>query len=126
MVTADHLEWQASSFAVGYGCVEVARTPDGVLVRDAKDYGTGPMLELDHDEWAAFVTAALAGVPIPTVTTADAFTRHAGLALRTHWHVSSARTATPLHFTDTEWTAFLAGARAGEFGDDRQPALARS
>jgi hypothetical protein len=132
MVTADPPRWLAATSAGTFTgtfidrqpSVEVAPTVEGVHVRDTKDHGAGPVLVFDHDEWIAFVTAAVAGVPIPTVTVADAITRHHGIERRTCLHVSSPRSAIPLHFTKSEWTAFLARARDGEFAFGTQRALA--
>ena len=125
MLTADSPTWQISSPTTGdHGYVDVTRTADGVLVRDSKDHGTGPVLRFDLDEWAVFLAAAVAGAPIPTVTSAEAVTRHRGTPAATRWHVSSTRSAVPLHFTDPEWTAFLAAARDGRFDVARPAELA--
>ena len=124
MLMADPPTWQLSSLPTDDGRVDVTRTADGVLVRDTKDYGTGPVLRFDLDEWAVFLAAAVAGAPIPTVTSADAVTRHRGTPAATRWHVSSIRSAVPLHFTDCEWTAFLSAARDGQFDFARPAALA--
>ncbi len=124
MLTADPPTWLISRLTTDEpGCVEVAQTADGVLVRDSKDCGTGPVLRFDLDEWTVFLAAAVAGAPIPTVTSADAVTRHRGTPAATRWHVSSIRSAVPLHFTDPEWAAFLTAARGGQF-DFARPALA--
>jgi hypothetical protein len=104
--------------------VDVTRTPDGVLVRDSKDCGTGPVLRFDLDEWTIFLSAAVAGASIPTVTAAEAITRHRGMPAATRWHVSSTRSAVPLHFTGAEWNAFLAAARDGQFDFARPAELA--
>ncbi len=94
MLTADSPTWQLSSLPTDdHGYVDVTRTADGVLVRDSKDYGTGPVLRFDLGEWSVFIAAAVAGAPIPTVTSADAVTRHRGTPAATRWHVSSMRSA---------------------------------
>ena len=55
----DDLEWIKSSYstAAGAECVEVARTPEAVHVRDSKDKD-GPHLTFTPDAWQAFVTYA--------------------------------------------------------------------
>ncbi|GGP04733.1 DUF397 domain-containing protein [Nonomuraea glycinis] len=46
----------------GGSCVEVMRRPDdGVLVRDTKDQGEGPVLSFTKDEWLAFLDGASSG-----------------------------------------------------------------
>jgi hypothetical protein len=54
--------WYKSSYSSGGGgeCVEVATTPEAVLVRDSKRV-PGPMLSVDADAWAAFVEQAARG-----------------------------------------------------------------
>lgn len=41
-------------------CVEVARLPEAVLVRESKD-PSGPMLSFSRDQWAAFLSDVKAG-----------------------------------------------------------------
>lgn len=41
-------------------CVEVARKPEGVAVRDSKDQA-GPVLYFKNDEWDAFLRGAKDG-----------------------------------------------------------------
>lgn len=41
------------------GCVEVAATPDGFLIRDST--GDGTTLEFDAEAWSAFVAAVREG-----------------------------------------------------------------
>jgi Domain of unknown function (DUF397) len=54
-------EFRVSSYCSYGSCVEVGRTPDGVvLVRDTKDR-TQPALAFTDDEWAAFVAGVKAG-----------------------------------------------------------------
>jgi hypothetical protein len=59
MMTApepDHIIWRTSSYSgTNGGCVEVAPTPDAVLVRDSKDR-TGPALTVPTATWHAFLT----------------------------------------------------------------------
>lgn len=51
--------WKTSTLsdASGPWCVEVAGAEDGdgVLVRDTKDHGNGPVLRFTEAEWTAFV-----------------------------------------------------------------------
>ncbi|MEU0657995.1 MULTISPECIES: DUF397 domain-containing protein [Streptomyces] len=53
------LEWIKSSYSTADGpsCVEVATTPDHILVRDSKN-ATGPRLTLAPTTWAAFLPYA--------------------------------------------------------------------
>jgi len=56
--------WKKSSRSNGNGgnnCVEVCMTSDGVLVRDTKDQGNGPVLTFTPDEWLAFLEGANKG-----------------------------------------------------------------
>ncbi|MBA2322783.1 MAG: DUF397 domain-containing protein [Pseudonocardiales bacterium] len=104
MVAADRLAWRTSSLTDnGNACVEVAPTAGGVLVRDTKDHGSGPVLSFTHEQWAAFLAR-------PTATVADFVTTHDGVDVPTRWHLRDT-----LHFTDVEWDAFLVGAAHGEF-----------
>ncbi|MGH3528735.1 MAG: DUF397 domain-containing protein [Pseudonocardiaceae bacterium] len=48
--------WHTSSYSYGNGnCVQVAPTPDRVLVRDSKD-PDGPALTVPTPAWQAFLT----------------------------------------------------------------------
>ena len=52
----DGIVWHTSSYSGGSGdCVEVAPTPDRVLVRDSKDPG-GPVLAVPTPAWRAFLS----------------------------------------------------------------------
>lgn len=56
----DMIAWRTSSHSGTNGdCVEVARTPAVVLVRDSKDR-TGPVLTFPATNWRAFL-ATVAG-----------------------------------------------------------------
>jgi hypothetical protein len=60
--TVPESAWFKSSYSSGGGgeCVEVATTPDTVLVRDSKR-ATGPMLSVEAAAWTAFVEQAARG-----------------------------------------------------------------
>jgi hypothetical protein len=52
----DRIVWHTSSYSNGEAaCVEVAPTPDAVLVRDSKNR-TGPALTVPLQTWQAFLT----------------------------------------------------------------------
>ncbi|MET8691481.1 DUF397 domain-containing protein [Streptomyces bauhiniae] len=54
------LNWFKSSYSGGNdgnSCVEVARTPHTIHIRDSKQTA-GPRLALRHTSWALFVAAA--------------------------------------------------------------------
>ena len=53
--------WRKSRHSIGNGnCVQVAASPDMVLVRDSSDTG-GPMMQYSTRAWRAFLAAARAG-----------------------------------------------------------------
>lgn len=55
------LEWRKASASTGNGqCVELARTTDGVAVRDSKD-PDGAVLHFTHGEIAAWLSGAKGG-----------------------------------------------------------------
>jgi hypothetical protein len=50
--------WRKSSYSNGANaCIETGRVPGAVLVRDAKDNGTGPVLRVIPADWARFTAA---------------------------------------------------------------------
>jgi hypothetical protein len=55
--------WFKSSFSEGNGgaCVEAAFVPGHVGVRDSKQHGRGPVLELSRAQWMALREAARRG-----------------------------------------------------------------
>ena len=53
-------QWQKSSYCGNATCVEVAMTPDAILVRDSKNPLAAP-LSFTEDEWVAFVQGVKAG-----------------------------------------------------------------
>jgi uncharacterized protein DUF397 len=59
---AHRLAWFKSSYSAGNGgdCVEVARAPGNVHVRDSKR-ADGPVLRIAPAQWAAFVRSAAHG-----------------------------------------------------------------
>ncbi len=56
------LTWRRSTRCSSGSCVEVAATPDAVLVRDSK-LAESPILHFDTAAWAAFLGAIKSGVP---------------------------------------------------------------
>src|SRR5262245_34918206 len=117
MPAADSPAWRTSSHSGGGNCVEVAPGPRGVLVRDSKDGGLGPILQLDNAAWREFLAAAAARRPgaagAMRITQGVRRTRHAGTEFVTFWHVVMA--GLTLDYTDAEWSSFALGVREGEF-----------
>ena len=63
MFTDNHAssEWRKSSFSAANGdCVEVARTDDGVMIRNSNDLDQGVMT-FTRAELSAFIAGAKAG-----------------------------------------------------------------
>ena len=61
MPPRETLTWvKAKASGAGNNCVEIARTPDAVHVRDSKD-PDGPILTFGLAEWAAFLHGARDG-----------------------------------------------------------------
>jgi hypothetical protein len=55
-------QWRRSFKCGSHGsCVEIAKLPEGVAVRDGKAGEEGPVLRFTHEEWDAFVTGIRAG-----------------------------------------------------------------
>jgi hypothetical protein len=108
MSTVDHPPWRTSSYTnAGEACVEVAPVTDCVLVRHSKHPGAGT-IEFTLPAWAAFVREAIEDQPSANgaVTVAT---------IGTDTLVRSLHTDVDLLFDHGEWTAFVAGARDGEF-----------
>ncbi|MEY9214043.1 DUF397 domain-containing protein [Thermobifida halotolerans] len=61
-MTAQDLNWHKSSYSndTGGACVEVAETPDNVLVRDTQHRELGH-LRFTPEAWAAFLTDIKSG-----------------------------------------------------------------
>ena len=60
MVVLKDLPWVKSTASGDSGCMEVARAPGVVLVRDSKD-PSGSALVFSEVEWNAFLIGACAG-----------------------------------------------------------------
>lgn len=57
MVAVHRPIWRTSTYTSnGEACVEIAPEVDGVLVRDTKDRGAGPILRFSSVAWDAFLT----------------------------------------------------------------------
>jgi hypothetical protein len=54
------IDWRKSTFCSGGACVEVAKSAENFLVRDAKDPNS-PVLTFTSEEWTAFVAGVNAG-----------------------------------------------------------------
>jgi hypothetical protein len=54
------LRWRKSQASAQGDCVEVATSPEGVLVRNSKDR-SGPVLTFTPTEWTAFLAGVRSG-----------------------------------------------------------------
>lgn len=55
------LQWRVARRSVGNGaCVEVARAPGAILIRDSKDKG-GPVVQYPGNSWRTFLEVAKSG-----------------------------------------------------------------
>lgn len=105
--------WFKSSFSdSSNNCVEVRFADDVVLIRDDKYTGPTdlqPVIAVPNSTWSAFLEVVLDGdardssIALPSITTGA------------HGTMVRDAVGTTLEFTPAEWTAFLAGIRAGEF-----------
>ena len=101
--------WRTSSYSGnGQECVEVASSATGVLLRDTKDHGTGPVVSFTAAQWTRFLDETHSG---------DLSAN--GAVVVTHTaagtEVRAADGDTTLRFTPGEWTAFRNGVRDQEF-----------
>ena len=62
MSEPDHvsLAWRKSSASESGGSVEVAIGPEAVYIRNSR-HRSGPVLEFQHNEWAAFLAGVHTG-----------------------------------------------------------------
>jgi hypothetical protein len=51
--------WRKSSYSTGNGgnCVEVGTNAPGIMVRDTKDRGNGPVLRVTPQDWKRFTAS---------------------------------------------------------------------
>ena len=58
--------WRKSSYSNGgeANCVEAGHIPDAILVRDAKNNGTGPVIRLTPADWSRFTARVRATAPV--------------------------------------------------------------
>ena len=104
----EHLAWRTSSYSgSGDNCVEVAPAGSGVLLRDTKDHGSGPVIAFSAAQWAAFLAEVATDTPSANGA-AVAEPCASGVVLHGEGGVR-------LSFTPSEWAAFRAGVRDGEF-----------
>lgn len=92
----DHLAWRTSS-GNGNDCVEVAPATAGVLLRDTKDHGAGPVIAFSPAQWTTFLAEVASGAPgadgaATAAPSADGVTLHGPDGVR-------------LRCTPSEWTA---------------------
>ncbi len=101
--------WRTSRYSGnGLDCVEVAPAERGMLLRDTKHGGAGPVISFTSDQWTAFVGEVAAGAP----------SANGAVTVRvvgTDTHVHAVVSGVTLRFTASEWAAFHAGVRDGEF-----------
>src|SRR5947209_9809455 len=119
MSTADRLTWRMSSSSRnGEHGVEVAPAADGVVIRHSKQPSAGT-ITFPGPAWRAFVHDVRGG---------EADTNGvAGITkIGTETLVKSLHSTVMLLFDAQEWSAFLAGAAAGECDFTSQLALAES
>lgn len=104
----EHLAWRTSSYTEnGDNCVEVAPGEAGVLLRDTKDHGAGPVIAFTAAQWSTFLAEAAGGAPSGNGA-AVAEPSASGVAL-------VGADGVRLAFTPSEWAAFRAGVHDGEF-----------
>jgi len=60
MSTEQQPQWRRSSYCGTNACVEVARIPGGVLLRDSKNPDVAPFV-FSSQEWATFMKGVRAG-----------------------------------------------------------------
>jgi hypothetical protein len=103
-----NLVWRTSSYTgTGQNCVEVAPADSGVLLRDTKDHGAGPVIAFSAAQWSAFLAEVAVDAPSANGA-AVAEPSASGVVLHGDDGVR-------LAFTPSEWAAFRAGVRDGEF-----------
>ncbi|MEV5539933.1 DUF397 domain-containing protein [Saccharopolyspora shandongensis] len=104
--------WFKSSFSnPSQACVEI-RFADGLVqVRDSKDHGEGPVIDVPGREWPTVLAEAAGRLPTGT-----------NRAIRIVQHADGGANLQPLparsltlSYTAAEWEAFVAGIHAGEF-----------
>jgi hypothetical protein len=69
-MTNDNTRWRKSSYSGGQGgnCVEIGESRRGMLVRDSKANGRGPVLRFAPDAWRRFAEQLKRSLaPDPTV-----------------------------------------------------------
>ena len=59
METGQQVQWRISSLCGNGGCVAVAKSDEGFMVRDSK-VDDGPILNFTTQDWASFVTGVKA------------------------------------------------------------------
>ena len=52
--------WRTSTFCSNGACVEIADSPEGIMLRDSKNPDVAPFV-FTRDEWSAFVKGVQAG-----------------------------------------------------------------
>lgn len=103
------LAWRKSSYSEnGANCVEVTPAAAGILLRDTKDRGAGPVITFTPVQWTMFL-AEVASDGASANGAAAVSRDHGGV------EVHAAASGIRLRFTPSEWAAFLSGVQDGEF-----------
>lgn len=101
--------WRTSSYSEnGEKCVEAAPTSDGAIIRDTKNPSAGT-ISFNQDAWRGFVFEACTGADGDNGTARITRTEDGGAL------VQSLLDGLELRFDAGEWSAFVSGARDGEF-----------
>jgi hypothetical protein len=107
--THDSLAWRTTSYSEkGEKCVEVAPTPDGAIIRHSRHPELGT-ISFSPEAWSRFVAEARTGRPSNNGVATVSRTDDDGAVVR------SLRGGPQLPFDAGEWSAFVSGARDGEF-----------
>lgn len=107
------------------GCVEVCRQPDGYALRDTKDRGRGPVLNVPQSSWQQ-LRELICDAPCPNATTTVIDLGHGLSAVRAPDGALSLRgPGGVLTYTAHEIACFADGLGRGEFDPSPEVVLAQ-